>query len=74
MVSRPVAHDDRPSPGRPAKRGKRRGRGWLIALAVLVVLLVGADFGAAAFAEHTISQKTREQLAIPNDPAVTVHG
>ncbi|RSM66727.1 DUF2993 domain-containing protein [Amycolatopsis sp. WAC 01376] len=74
MVSRPVAHDDRPSPGRSAKRGKRRGRGWLIALAVLVVLLVGADFGAAAFAEHTISQKTREQLALANDPAVTVHG
>ncbi|EME56922.1 DUF2993 domain-containing protein [Amycolatopsis decaplanina] len=74
MVSRPVARDDRPSSGRSAKRGKRRGRGWLIALAVLVVLLVGADFGAAAFAEHTISQKTREQLKLANDPAVTVHG
>ncbi len=74
MVSRPVAHDGRPSPGRSAKRPKRRGRGWLIALAVLVVLLVGADFGAAAFAEHTISQKTREQLDLVNDPAVTVHG
>ena len=74
MVSRPVARDDRPSSGRSAKRGKRRGRGWLIALAVLVVLLVGADFGAAAFAEHTISQKARQQLDLANDPAVTVHG
>ncbi|MFC9256016.1 DUF2993 domain-containing protein [Amycolatopsis thailandensis] len=74
MVSRPVARDERPSPGRSAKRPKRRGRGWLIALAVLLVLLVGADFGAAAFAEHTISQKTREQLKLANDPAVTVHG
>ncbi|MEV6912836.1 DUF2993 domain-containing protein [Amycolatopsis sp. NPDC051071] len=74
MVSRPVAHDGRPSPGRSAKRGKRRGRGWLIALAVLLVLLVGADFGAAAYAEHTISQKAREQLDLLNDPAVTVHG
>ncbi|ANN21495.1 hypothetical protein SD37_01855 [Amycolatopsis orientalis] len=46
----------------------------MIALAVLVVLLVGADFGAAAFAEHTISQKAREQLNLTNDPAVTVHG
>ncbi|WP_081736599.1 LmeA family phospholipid-binding protein [Amycolatopsis orientalis] len=74
MVSRPVAQDDRPSPGRSAKRPRRRGRGWLIALVVLVVLLVGADFGAAAFAEHTISQKAREQLNLTNDPAVTVHG
>lgn len=74
MVSRPVARDDRPSPGRSAKRPKRRGRGWLIALVVLLVLLVGADFGAAAYAEHTISQKAREQLSLTNDPSVTVHG
>lgn len=74
MVSRPVERDDRPAPGRSAKRARRRGRGWLIAVAVLVVLLVGADFGAAAFAEHTISQKAREQLKLANDPAVMVHG
>ncbi len=74
MVSRPVAQDDRPASGRTAKRSRRRGRGWLIALAVLLVLLVGADFGAAAYAEHTISQKAREQLKLANDPSVTVHG
>ncbi|MTD58083.1 DUF2993 domain-containing protein [Amycolatopsis sp. RM579] len=41
---------------------------------MLVALLVGADFGLAAFAEHTVSQKAREQLRLTADPSVTIHG
>lgn len=41
---------------------------------MLLALLVGADFGLAAFAEHTVSQKAREQLALTDDPSVTIHG
>lgn len=46
----------------------------VIVLVVLVGLLVGADFAAAAFAEHTVSQKAREQLGLSEDPAVEIHG
>ena len=45
-----------------------------MSLAVLVALLVAADFGLAAFAEHTVSQKAREQLSLTDDPSVTIHG
>ncbi|TLW93937.1 DUF2993 domain-containing protein [Saccharomonospora piscinae] len=41
---------------------------------MLVGLLVGADFAAATYAEHTVSQKAREQLGLSQDPAVTIHG
>ncbi|NBH05693.1 DUF2993 domain-containing protein [Amycolatopsis sp. SID8362] len=74
MVSRPVTRDDRPGPPPEARRRGRRARRWVIALIVLVLLLVGADFGAAAFAEHMISQKAREQLQLTDDPSVTIHG
>ncbi|MEC3977012.1 LmeA family phospholipid-binding protein [Amycolatopsis sp. H20-H5] len=75
MVSRPVARDDRPV-GQPDNRRRgRRVRRWVIVLVVLALVLVGADFGAAAYAEHTISQKAREQLGnLSQDPSVTVHG
>jgi hypothetical protein len=46
----------------------------VIALVVLILLLVGADFGAAAYAEHMISQKARTQLQLTDDPSVTIHG
>ncbi|PXY32685.1 LmeA family phospholipid-binding protein [Prauserella muralis] len=49
-------------------------RRLVIVLAVLLGLLVAADFGVAAFAEHTVSQKAREQLGLAQDPAVTIHG
>lgn len=52
----------------------RRGKRIVIVLVVLLGLLVGADFAAAAFAEHTVSQQAREQLGLSQDPAVTVHG
>ncbi|MEQ0559220.1 DUF2993 domain-containing protein [Amycolatopsis sp. NEAU-NG30] len=74
MVSRPVTRDDRPGPRPDARRRGRRARRWVIALVVLVLLLVGADFGAAAFAEHMISQKARTQLQLSDDPSVTIRG
>ncbi len=46
----------------------------MIVLLVLAGLLVGADFALAAVAEHTVSQKAREQLGLTEDPSVTVHG
>lgn len=41
---------------------------------MLVAVLVGADFGLAAFAEHTVSEKARQQLSLSDDPSVTIHG
>ncbi|WP_027928333.1 LmeA family phospholipid-binding protein [Amycolatopsis benzoatilytica] len=74
MASRPVTRDDRPAPHPAEGRRGRRVRRWLIVLTVLVLLLVGADFGAAAFAEHMISQKARAQLNLADDPSVNIHG
>jgi len=74
MASRPVTRDDRPAPNPGDGRRGRRVRRWLIVLVVLVLLLVGADFGAAAFAEHMISQKARAQLSLTDDPSVDIHG
>ncbi|MBE1500057.1 hypothetical protein H4696_007157 [Amycolatopsis lexingtonensis] len=69
-----MTRDDRPGPAPDARRRGRRARRWVIALVVLVLLLVGADFGAAAYAEHMISQKARTQLQLTDDPSVTIHG
>jgi len=55
-------------------RGGRRARKWIITLVILIGVLVGIDFGAAAFAESTVSQKAREQLKLAEDPAVTING
>lgn len=60
-------------PSRDARRG-RRARRLIIVLVVVVGLLVGADFGLAAYAEHTISQKAHDQLGLTQDPSVTIHG
>jgi hypothetical protein len=73
MVSSPMTRQDRTAPPSNARRG-RRARRWIIVLVVVVGLLVGADFGLAAFAEHTISQKAHDQLDLTQDPSVTIHG
>ena len=72
-MSRPGTQDRTASPATANRRG-RRARRIVISLVVLAALLVGADFGLAAFAEHTVSQKAREQLALTDDPSVTIHG
>ncbi|TKG73059.1 LmeA family phospholipid-binding protein [Prauserella endophytica] len=63
---------ERAQPSR--KRGGRRAKRLVVVLVVLAGLLVAADFGVAAFAEHTVSQKAREQLGLTEDPSVTIHG
>jgi hypothetical protein len=74
MVSRPVTREDRLGPRPDARRRGRRVRRWVIVVGVLLILLVGADFGTAAYAEHMISQKARTQLNLTDDPSVTIHG
>lgn len=46
----------------------------VIGLVVLVGLLVAVDFGAAALAESAVSRQMREQIGLPNDPAVRING
>lgn len=41
---------------------------------ILAGLLVAADFGFAAVAEHQISQQARAKLELTDDPAVNIHG
>src|SRR3981189_2702919 len=76
MVTRPVAQQDRRAPrtDRTSKPRGRRAKKLIVVLVVLAGLLVGADFGLAAFAEHTISQKARAQLGLADDPSVSIHG
>lgn len=45
-----------------------------IGLAVVLALLVAADFIAAAVAERQVSKQLRTTLSLPQDPAVTVNG
>ena len=63
-------------PGRPRTqpRRRRRTRRLVITLAVIVGLLVAADFGAAAIFEYQVSKRAREQFHLTDDPAVKVHG
>ena len=64
----------RTSPAGRKRKPRRRGRIVLITLVVLLGLLIGADFGLAAFAEHTVSQKAREKFGLRDDPSVNIHG
>lgn len=56
------------------KRPRRTGTKLLVFLVILGGLLAAADFGFAAVAEHQVSQQTRKQLDLKDDPAVTIHG
>ncbi|HET9256529.1 MAG TPA: LmeA family phospholipid-binding protein [Pseudonocardiaceae bacterium] len=49
-------------------------RKLIIAALVIVALAVVADFGAAAYAEHTIAQQMRQQLALTSEPSVRING
>lgn len=46
----------------------------VIGILVAVVLLVAIDFAAASAAEYQVSSRVREQLALPEDPAVKING
>jgi hypothetical protein len=41
---------------------------------VVVALAVAADFGAAAYAEHTVATQMRQQLELRSDPSVRING
>ncbi|MCD2193430.1 DUF2993 domain-containing protein [Actinomycetospora endophytica] len=49
-------------------------RGFLVTLLVLVVLLVGADFGARWIAEDRVATQLQSQLKLQEKPDVAIHG
>jgi hypothetical protein len=57
---------------RPPKR-RHRGRNWLIALVVLIIVLVGADFAAKAFAENQIASQISSS-GLGTKPSVDIEG
>jgi hypothetical protein len=67
-----MTNTDQAEPARKARRS--RARPIVITLVVLLALLVGADFGAAAIAEYQVSKRARTAFALSDDPAVTVNG
>lgn len=46
----------------------------VIGLVAAIVLLVAVDYAAAATAEYQVSSRLRQQLALPDDPAVKISG
>jgi len=60
------------SPSRPPRR-RHRGRRWLIALLVLIIVLVGVDFGAKAFAENAIASQI-DSSGLGTKPSVDIEG
>src|SRR5699024_783705 len=66
-------YGSRTQPPKPTRNRRRWTKITTIVL-ILVGLLVAADFGLAAFAEHSVSQQARSQFGLDSDPNVTVHG
>ena len=65
----------------PVARPLRKRTGWcsgvrklIIAVLVVVALAVAADFGAAAYAEHTVATQMRQQLELRSDPSARING
>jgi hypothetical protein len=71
----PAWQDQQQAPAgqsRPPKR-RHRGRRWLIALIVLILVLVAIDFGAKAFAENAIATKI-DSSGLGTKPSVDIEG
>ena len=49
-------------------------RWLLVALTVLVLLLVGADFGLRAVAQNVVSRELKSSLKLSASPSVSLHG
>ncbi|HSZ45480.1 MAG TPA: DUF2993 domain-containing protein [Streptosporangiaceae bacterium] len=65
--------DDEPATYRRRPR-RRRGRGWLIALVILVVLLVAADFVARVVAQDVAASEFKKQGDLSTKPSVSIEG
>jgi LmeA-like phospholipid-binding len=52
---------------------RRRGRKWLVGIVVIIVVLVGLDFGAKAFAESKIASQLASH-GFPAKPGVSIAG
>jgi hypothetical protein len=63
-----------PGKAREAPQRRRRTRRLVITFAVIIGLLVAADFGTAAIFEYQVSKRAREQFGLTDDPAVQVRG
>ena len=76
--AQPPQHTERPSvQAGQLPRRRRRGRGWIVALgllAVLVVLLVIADQVAKAYAQNMIASKLQSSSGLSAKPSVTIEG
>ena len=62
---------------RPLPRRRRRGRGWialLIVLVVLAVLFVIGDQVAKAYAQNTIASKIQSSSGMSSKPSVSIEG
>jgi hypothetical protein len=59
---------------RPGKPKRSKTRPIVITVVILLALLVGADFGAAAVAEYQVSKRAKAAFNLSDDPAVTVRG
>lgn len=62
---------------RPLPPRRRRGRGWialLVVLVVLAVLFVIADQVAKAYAQNTIASKVQSSSGLSAKPSVTIEG
>jgi hypothetical protein len=74
-AQQPAWQEHQPPPSaqsRPPKR-RHRGRRWLIALIVLILVLVAVDFGAKAFAENAIATKI-DSSGLGTKPSVDIEG
>jgi hypothetical protein len=67
MMTRTVA------PSLQGRSGTRRLGRWVVAVVLIVVVLVGLDFGARAAAESVIASKI-EQQGLSSKPDVTIDG
>ncbi len=63
----------RPVPAYQQPTPRRKGRKWLIALVIVVVVLVGLDFGAKAFAESEMATQLKSH-GFPVKPSVSIAG
>lgn len=58
---------------RAGSYGSRRARRWLVTIVVIVVVLLGLDFGARAVGENIMASRIQQQ-GLPSRPSVSIAG